>query len=362
MLELRLLPARQGDAIWIRWGSGRTVRQMIIDMGTTQIGSALRRRLEALEPAHRAFELLVVTHIDADHIGGVLSCLVQQKKELDGLAFRDVWFNGLEHLDASRSRTLEDLGGAQGALLSNWLKGQPWNDAFHGGPVCRAETPPVHSLPGGLKLTVLGPTQQRLAELAPVWRKELELALKRKEEKQRASGLEALGGKKATKPRLATKADLAKLAAKVTGTDPSKANGSSIALLVEHGRRRVLLAGDAYAHDLIAGIDALGGRKPLRLDAFKLPHHGSRENTTEELIRAVDCPAFLFSTDGTQFQHPHTDAVACVIESARARPAGLMFNARSKFTGWWDNNEWASDFDYTAKYGDAEDGLVLRFS
>lgn len=362
MFELRLLPARQGDAIWVRWGTRDAHHQMIVDMGTVQIGTAIRKRLAALDPNDRTFELLVVTHIDADHIGGVLSCLVDSKKKIEGLHFRDVWFNGLDHLESvEEERTLEEQGGVQGKKLADWLASQTWNRAFRGAPVCREGKPRTIALPGGMKVKILGPTRQRLAELAPVWRDELRVALKKRRERERDAALEELGAKKPIKPRLASRADLAKLAAKVTGTDPSKANGSSIVLLLEYGRHRVLLSGDAYAQDLVEGFQSLGGRKPLRLDAFKLPHHGSRENTTKELIESVDCPAFLFSTDGTQFYHPHTDAVACVIRSARRRPAGLFFNARSKYSGWWDDETWASSFDYEATYGD-DDGLLMRFS
>ena len=77
MLELRSLPARQGDALWIRWGDPRAPRQMFIDMGTEPVGKAIRARLEALEPAQRHFDLLVITHVDADHIGGVLTAVAE---------------------------------------------------------------------------------------------------------------------------------------------------------------------------------------------------------------------------------------------------------------------------------------------
>lgn len=363
MLELRLLPARQGDAIWVRWGEHDLSHQMIVDMGTAAVGEAIRRRLSALEPSERKFELLVVSHIDADHIGGVLTCLVDSSNQkLNGLQIEDVWFNGLDHLEKPRPRTLEEMGGVQGERLSDWLKIRPWNSAFGGGPVCREGVPPTRNLAGGMKLTVLGPTPDRLAALAPVWRAELVLALRKQQERTAGTGtLEAMGSTPA-KPRLSTKRDLHNLASKVTGSDLSKPNGASITLLLEFGEHRVLLAADAYANDVVAGIRSLHLGAPMRLDALKLPHHGSRENTTKELIESVDCTDFLFSTDGTQFGHPHAEAVACVIEASIRRPAGLGFNSRSKFTAWWEDQDWAKSFDYTATYGTSEDGLVMHFS
>ncbi|HEX3476206.1 MAG TPA: MBL fold metallo-hydrolase [Kofleriaceae bacterium] len=362
MLELQLLPARQGDAIWIRWRDGRAVRQLIVDMGTEGIGRALRRRLEALPVRQRVFELLIVTHIDADHIGGVLGGVVDAPP-LRGLRFHDVWFNGLDHLRPSRRRRgLEAWGGVQGQRLMTWLAAQPWNRAFGGEPICRdGDTVQSCTLPGGLMLTVLGPTPRRLAALEPVWQRELQHALARRREAEPSSGLEAWGRARRTRPTLRDGAALGRLASQVTGRDASKANGSSIVLLLEHDGHRILLGGDAYAEDIVEGLACLGS-EPFPLDAFKLPHHGSCENTTRAMIDAIDCPRFLFSTDGTQFQHPHAEAVACVIEHGRRlrRSVELGFNVRSPYNAWWDDARWKQRFRYRTRYG-GDDGLTLRF-
>lgn len=114
-LELQFLNARQGDAIWVRWGAGR---QILIDMGTLETGVQLADRLRDLPEDRRQFELLVVTHVDGDHIGGVLSCVSDPAEPVQGLSFKDVWFNGFEHLSgqtpALEGVRLEPMGGAQG--------------------------------------------------------------------------------------------------------------------------------------------------------------------------------------------------------------------------------------------------------
>lgn len=362
MLELQLLPARQGDAIWIRWRDGEAIRQLIVDMGTEGVGKALRSKFEALPVRERAFELLVVTHIDADHIGGVLGCLVDAPR-LRGLRFHDIWFNGLDHLRPARRRHgLEAWGGAQGRRLMTWLAKQPWNHAFGGERICRDDTVQSCTLPGGLMLTVLGPTPRRLAALEPVWRRELQLATaKRREAEARSPGLEAWGRTQRTRPVLRDQAALERLASRVTGRDTSKANGSSIVLLLEHDGHRILLGGDAYAEDIVEGLACLCS-EPFPLDAFKLPHHGSGENTTGAMIDAVDCRRFLFSTDGTLFQHPHAEAVACVIEHGRRprRNVELGFNERSPYNTWWDDARWKKQYRYRARYG-GDEGLTLRF-
>ena len=57
---------------------------ILIDAGTSGAYPALEKKLRSLPQAKRVFELLVVTHIDIDHIGGVLPLL-------DGAASLDVY-------------------------------------------------------------------------------------------------------------------------------------------------------------------------------------------------------------------------------------------------------------------------------
>lgn len=361
-LELQFLPARQGDAIWIRWPEGDGTRQILIDMGTEEIGRAIRGRLENLAEPERAFDLLVVTHVDRDHIGGVLTCLAEADEALAGLKFDDVWFNGWEHLDGgtvpapTEEAALEGMGPAQGERLAHWLREQPWNEAFGRGPVVRT-SPLVSKRFGDLGLTILGPVQERLEDFKPVWKEEVEIALEKGSLEHVSPGLESYGPRVA--PVLESRADLEELADERFRKDGSHANGSSIALLLDWKGRRVLLSGDAFADDLVQGLNDLPGDKPVKLDAFKLPHHGSKKNIHDELIRSVDCARFVFSTDGTQFRHPDPVAVARVIRSSVRDKPTLCFNVRSKYSGWWDDPDWIDAFQYGIEYGDEEKGWTL---
>lgn len=364
-----MLPAREGDALWIRWGGGGPAHQMLVDMGTEATGRNLRQRLEALPEAERGFELLVVTHVDRDHIGGVLTCLAEAEK-LDGLEFADVWFNGWAHLNGKQveniaatraSSGLEAWGPAQGERLTSWLSGQRWNGAFEGGPVCRRpdRQPITRTLADGLRLTVLGPTPARLTELIPTWKEEVRKALRKGRLDEVASGLETYGSE--SPPRLESTRDLEILAEQDKDRrDDSKANGSSIALLLEYGRTRLLLAGDAYPWDLVDGLAALDDGAPVALDAVKLSHHGSAKNLSDGFVQAVQTPLWLFSTDGTRFKHPDAVAVARVLRSSTA-PRTLCFNVPSTYNDWWSSAAWRTRFDYSTRYGTAQDGLAITF-
>lgn len=365
MLELTSLPARQGDALWIRWGDEPDVHQMIVDMGTRTIGKNIRQMIEALPEDKRKFDLLVISHVDADHIGGVLTC-VSEVDPLPGFDIEDVWFNGFEHLNGQTitvSPDLQPMGPVQGERLSNWLKKQVWNNKFNGAPIVRDPTaaPTKVDMHDGLTLTILGPTQERLAEFIPKWKKDVKKAIEKGslDEDIVSPGLEIMGQN--NPPELEQPEDLKELAERNNGKDGSEANGSSIALLLEYRGRKVILSGDAFADDLVDGINAVSPGERLHVDVFKLPHHGSKKNVHINLIESLDCDNWLISTDGTSFKHPDPDAIARIIEFGSHSTPKISFNVPCKFNEWWKKPEWIALFDYEVEYGTKEDGLTLEF-
>jgi hypothetical protein len=359
-VELTFLDARQGDAIWVRWGEGR---QLLVDMGTSGTGRALADRFRALPEEQRAFELLVVTHVDTDHIGGVLTGLVDPESPVP-VTFADVWFNGWEHLNglvpADERSPLEPMGGVQGELLTTWLRDHAWNDAFGRGAVVRTDTTlPSVELPDGLTITVLAPVQERLADLVPEWQLAVAAALEKGTLTDVSPGLEPMGP--STAPTLESAVDLALLSEDPFKVDGSKANAASIALVLEHDGKRALLTGDATASELLGGLALLGTGGRVPLDLVKLPHHGSRNNVSRELVQAVDCPLWVFSSDGTTFRHPDAIAVSRVVRDSGPEPH-LVFNVPSTFNRWWERPEWQDLFGYTTTYGVEDDGVTVALS
>lgn len=356
MLRLTMLPADKGDALWIEWGDGPVYR-MLIDMGTGKAGKGLRQRLQALPEAERRFELLVVTHVDEDHIGGVLSAVVDAAP-LPGLSFADVWFNGWQHLVQA---AVDEYGAAHGERLTTWLQTQPWNQAFGGSRVALSNPPLQRPLADGLKLTVLGPPAQRLADFRQKWADEVRIAIEKGtlDAEEVSPGVQTFGLDEYGGPIvLEDRADLRALATLATPLDNSLANGSSINLLLDYRGQRILLTGDAYAEDVIAGLQALDAA-PLTLSAFKLPHHASHGNVTAALVSAVRCQDWLISTNGAQHGHPHPAAIARILDAA-AGHTRLHFNVRSQHNTIWDRDDWRARFNYSTRYGDA-DGLSLRW-
>lgn len=354
MFDIEMLPAREGDCLWIRYGDPDRPHQLLIDGGRKATYRDIKGRLMDLPEDQRQFELFVITHVDRDHIEGALELLEDADLEL---SFKQVWFNGYDHLTGAE---LETFGALQGERLTAALlrRKERWNQAFGAGPVKVPDDGvlPTVRLAGGMTLTLLSPDAEKLAKLAPQWMKECEAAGLQPGVKARRieiEGLETLGGLP----------DVEKLAARPLKPDTTLPNGSSIALLADYDDIRVLLAADAHVDRMTASLRALvGDGERLRLDAFKLSHHGSSGNLSLEMLELLDCPRYLISTNSSYFKHPTAEAIARLLKFGGPGKT-LYFNYLSDYTSLWDDEGLKAQYDYTARYpGENEEDGTLRVS
>jgi hypothetical protein len=323
---------------------------VLVDGGLGDTYPEIRSRLRALPAGERHLDLLIVTHVDSDHIRGVLKLLTGGEVDV---SFEDIWFNGYQHL---RESDFEAFGPVEGETLTTrlWVGDLPWNCKFKARAVKIPDTGalPEPELLGGMKLTLLSPGAPQLLALRPIWAEACrDAGLDPHHEPQQPSappGFEVMG---------ALNVDM--LAASVFAGDNREANGSSIAVLAEFDGRRVLLAGDAHPDLLSDSLRRLAGSDRLRLDAFKLSHHGSKANVSRDILDKVDCQRYLFSTNGAQHRHPDREAVARVIKFGGPAPQ-LLFNYRTEFNTIWDSVQLRHDYGYTVRYPEpCADGLRI---
>jgi hypothetical protein len=354
MLTIDMLPARHGDCLWIEYGTGRDRHRILVDGGPGfAYGQGLRARIAALPERERAFDLVVCTHIDADHIEGLVRLLGD--REL-GCRIGAVWHNGWPQVSGGMPAS---FGALQGEYLAALIgrTGIPWNEAFTalGGVRTAAVTKdlaPV-ALPGDATLTLLSPGAPQLAALAKVWDRELEAAGLAPDDPEEA--LERLKRDRKFKAHVSFGVegpDLPALAAAPFAEDQGAPNGSSIAFLLEAGGRSALLLGDAHPGVVVANLDRLleqRGRQRLETGLVKLPHHGSENNVNRELVSRIAAEHWLFSSDGTYFDHPDPEAVARVVTAAPERPR-LVFNYRTKRTAIWDDPDLQRTHRYRTAY------------
>jgi len=348
--DIEVMPAGHGDSLWIEYGDAATTHRWLIDCGTQQTARPLLRRVEAVPASEQFLELFVLSHIDSDHIGGALPFFKAVER---GLRFGDVWFNGWRHLAGQ-------LGARQGEMFSTALQDfeLPWNVWREGGPiVVEGDTLPVHVLPGGMKLTLLSQTPDRLKKLAPVWAREL-----------KRYGLEPgarVDYSKLLKGTPSSSTDVDELADEAFGGDNGAPNGTSIALLAEFGGASALLAADAHAPVLVQSIRTLlrqRGIEKLPVDVFKVSHHGSQNNVSSELVQHLDCSRYIVSTNGDHFCHPDRQAIARLIKYGRQggrRPA-LHFNYKSRYNEVWAAPHLQEKYEYSTSYpADDQPGITV---
>jgi hypothetical protein len=341
MIAVEMLPGGNGDALVVEYGTDTDTHQLLIDAGTYHAWNGVKKEL--LRRDGDRYEIFLVTHVDEDHIGGAIAVL--DDPDLRNRV-RDVWFNGFVHC-ASGGNVLGPVNGEQ--LTERIVKGPfKWNRGFApkaskyvGGPVVLPSDGDLRSigLPGGARVVLLSPSGPKLKAMAQKWKEDVTKA-----------GLGPGGGSPGHTWGPAPRAPVfeplpdpldrdavIKLAAK-NNTDSSRANGSSIAFVLEYGDKRVLFGADAHAPVLTRALKRYARRvretRP-RFDLVKLSHHGSNANLSTAMLRLIECRSFLISTNGEGFSHPDHAAIAKVI-TAYDGPVTFFCNYRTVRTEPWE--------------------------
>jgi beta-lactamase superfamily II metal-dependent hydrolase len=365
MYNIHLLPAAFGDSILIEYGEPGREHYILIDGGPYYVFQDILSAIKKIAPRLTELELLVVTHIDIDHIDGIVRLLNQMPLPFD---IREIWFNGYNELQKLRDnnpRKDDLLGYLQAEYLSDLIRQHRicHNVAFDHHAICVPDfdNPPKRQLRGGMMLTLLSPGVDDLLDLATKWKDEIA----------------KIGGKKGVQSRWMEETRYASLPPDLLGAefvdglatleeiaDRSMANRSSIAFLASYGNKTCLMAGDTPSDKLLRSIDPLlqrTGKQRLSIDAWKLAHHGSKKSTHQNLMEKIDCQKIFISTDGKRYGHP--DA-ACIQQLLKGHSSDLhlFFNYRSEHNSEWDNETLKNKYNYRTSYpGQAgETGITVE--
>lgn len=355
MFRLKMYPAKNGDSFLVN-ADGTYI---LIDAGfASTYQDFIATDLAQLARAGGRLDLVVCTHIDTDHIGGLLEFFsLNGTPDKRGIEVDAVWHNSLRSLsppaalpdglhdqmvlESIRRRgfqgvatsSLNPISARQGSSLAKLLRqyGYTWNSG-DGTSCISAGGSPV-SLPNNVSVQVIGPKAARLEELRDLWLREV-----RKLGYKGSSQLSDLIDDAyemwcATLPLPSVPqatpitANSSRRLADVYTPDASIPNGSSIALLILTGNTRLLFLGDAWAEDVVDRLKALQPTAaPLIFDAIKVSHHGSLHNTSVELLSVADSPCFLISSDGSRHGHPDFEVLAEIVDRPAPFKRHLFFN------------------------------------
>ena len=321
IFSLDLRRALEGDCLIIHYGSKTDPGLVVIDGGPGNVYEKnLKPRLEQIKKQHKPDEdtplpidLLMVSHIDDDHIVGVHKLIkelveAKEKKKPSLFKIRNFWHNtfddifsstpkelreavtasfgtaslngepDIEGLDPTAAKVLASVG--QGRRLRDDARklGLQINSNFGEAQSAQELDQPdlVMAIPKGkkvdmgkgLKFTVAGPMQAEL------------LALQDEHDdflKEEGLGVEA------------------------AFTDTSIPNLSSLVLLAKVGKKSMLLTGDARGDKVLEGLELVGALKKgktMNVDILKMPHHGSDRNLDPIFFQRIIADHYVFSGNG----------------------------------------------------------------
>lgn len=409
-MKLTVFQADKGDCLLLRGADGTNV---LCDGGMRgSYVDHVAKTLGEMREAGEALDLVYVSHIDQDHIAGVLKLV---DDEVDWRVYdyqhgsgntrfkkpkapcppevKAVWHNSFrdqveDHdgrledvlvtamkaslLDEDLLESAEELSGLvqskREALqllhrLSADQLGIPVNAPAGGGLIFADGSDPIRL--GSLTITVVGPQKEALEELRKEWDEWLEDSQKTiraiREEARRDA--ERLGADEAAVFRSGMLALARELGDRSRVTTP---NLASLMLLVEEDGKGVLLTGDGHGEDVLAGLEAAGrlddeGR--LHVDVMKVPHHGSEHNADATFFGKVTADHYVFCADGAH-ENPDLDIVKALIEerdAASDRPFKLWFNSSEKVTKEERKRHMAKVEQLVERETDKRSGVKFRF-
>lgn len=356
VFRLTMHPALDGDCIQLTWGETDDLHHLFVDLGRGKTWKTVQPILTEL----KQIELFVMSHVDADHIAGAVPMV---REDTPPFTPKRLWYNARPQLEEAhlRLQRVEPFGPRQGEKLSRGIARFQWpqNSEFASG-IVSTDSPEARnaiSLPGGLSLRLLSPGDRELADLLPVWDRDLEKAgIRTFDPDQDEDPLDDIFEPLSGAP------DVEALAALPYRGDDAEANGASIAFVAEFGGKRVLLAADAHSEVLEAALQPLANAEggTYRLDLLKVCHHGSKANTSPDFFRMIDCTRFAFSTNGTRkHKHPDAETIARLLKADPGREKTLYFNYDQPSTRLWKSRLLSNLWSYRAVFPASEqDGLL----
>lgn len=332
IFSLEALKAGRGDCLLIHFGDPEDPSLALVDGGPAgTYRNSLRPRLRTIgeERGHVRARLAMVSHIDADHVMGLLDLLNDLRDNRAAgeipLGIDTLWLNtwdeliadeldtlvmsvsrevGLESLDASLATDVPSAGltSRTGAVIGSVptarrlrenveLLGIPLNQPF-ASLVWASPDGDWIQLGDGLEIRVVAPTLEWIEDHRRAWQRTLET--QREDVEAGWAGVASFA-------------------------DASVAEVASLVTLLRLGGKQMLLTGDARGDHILQGLAAAGLLDPdgrLHVDLLKIPDQGSDRNVSPEFFQRIRADHYLISADGSH-SNPELATFEMLLESRR---------------------------------------------
>jgi beta-lactamase superfamily II metal-dependent hydrolase len=385
-VKFTVFQSDKGDCLLLTGNDGTHV---LVDGG---MGHAFRRHvapaLAALREAGHRLDLVYVSHIDEDHISGVLQLMndlvawrvhdhqvghdnpshpqpqVPRPPDVAG-----IWHNAFHEARSRNKGAIADMLAATAGILSGSDDPRLRRDAARRRDLAQSEkqahqlsrrigarqlniplnAPWGHKLAmvrdgdaavavGGLEVFVLAPFEADLKVLRTRWNAWLKKsAAALAEIRRQARETERLLGNEVDGLLLPLLWEAGELGRRKDVTPP---NLASLMLLVRENGRTALLTGDGHADEVRAGLDRhqLRGGGRLHVDVLKVQHHGAAANMDEDFAQHITADHYVFCGNGSD-ENPELEVVELIAQSR------LTDGTQRPFTMWFNSSPAAATTD-----------------
>lgn len=308
-MKIKFLEAFNGDSILISFREDGQSRNILIDGGISatyekkgRIGKLeygeLKSTIDDIRKRNEKIDLLVLTHVDDDHIGGILKWF-EKDKDAHKLIGK-VWFNSgrliSEYFNEKEieenllvipdESTLTSIG--QGVKFEDYIETYRIWDR-------RILIALEYFEYLGIKFKFLSPSPDQLKLLLGKWEKEAPASLDTSAEKNDYS---------LTLKELMEKDNFKE--------DTAVHNGSSISFIMTYQNKNFVFLGDGFPTVVTNSLKEFGysKEKPVIAELLKISHHGSKANNNIEMLELIKTSKYIISTNGDKHSHPNKQFLA----------------------------------------------------
>lgn len=307
--EFVLLPAFHGDCILIKtFDIEHNEFTILVDGGTAQTFRYSLKE-ELVNSSH--INLLILTHIDSDHIAGLIRFF--KSSLVDEINIDEIWINNPDLVEVNKG---ELISSRQGDNFKNLI-----HDKKPETKLSQISISDRHINRSGIEFTILSPTTDILNELYERW-ESLRLLQKNKSNISsfRSGYTQSLE-------------DLNKIPFSPNKSiDEDIFNSSSISFLLQCPDISFLLLADSRPEIIIQSLrdNGVNEKAPLTIDYVKVSHHGSLNNTSQELLSLIKSNNYLISTNGgtANHKHPSRETISRIVHNSNRsdKVLNIFFN------------------------------------
>jgi hypothetical protein len=384
-MSIKLFPAEYGDCIMLSIGKGNQYN-ILIDGGLSKTYQKyIKSEIQHIKEKRQKIGLLVCTHMDNDHICG----LIQVLKETNPDFIDNVWYNGFFQIVNSRfysqkenyftdrdnkildeiisqgvvSDSEQEIGINEGMSLGVLIEESkiPLNLVVEGRAICSELVENRYEIATNIFITVLGPSKNNIIELEDHWKKDMvsrnymfRVSDKIKLTEAFEYQIECIKSIYTNESfKICENEDLTKYIGDLSERDESIVNRSSISFILEYNKRKYLFLGDTVIDKtILKNIENVVGFE-YRFSAIKLPHHGSRYNITHDFISRYSADEYYCLTNSIKYGHPDLEVLATIL-CKDSKFKKLIFNYPIDKAYFLNKEEWKEKHNYEVIIGDGK--------